>query len=352
MARIVVSVFLLRPCVSRNYCGEDRDMLTILKRKASSGLTRLRRIVRNLPVSAPVFATRSVNRFRYARIVERMHLAVCTPCQYDCESCSHQGMRYQHKNYHMSLGDLRKFLHFTEASGYFIEKLHITGPGEPLLWKNLREGLALLRASPAIGCIDVVTNGLELSRIDEASWKCIDILRVSLYPASAHIQPKLQEAQLKYRSKMIITTTDNFRTSPELRATAPVPCECGCTGPMYFDGKVFYFCGPTVFGAGESKGVDVLHYPEMYGEIGLNYLEVSRQSRPGRIFKMFRLGAVDREKKTGNHELCKYCFANNNFKRPKRPHIALPLVKVTRLPHPQDSAVNAAPNNSNAWQIG
>jgi molybdenum cofactor biosynthesis enzyme MoaA len=114
----------------------------------------------------------------------------------------------------MTLGDLQKFLHCTEVSGYFVEKLDITGPGEPLLWKNLREGLAMLRASPAIGSIHVVTNGLDLNRIDEDTWKCIDVLRVSVYPASAHIQPKLREAQLKHGSKIIIRNYETFRTAP------------------------------------------------------------------------------------------------------------------------------------------
>jgi hypothetical protein len=107
---------------------------------------------------------------------------------------------------------------------------------------------------------------------------------------------------------------------------------------MYFDGKVFYFCGPTVFSAQESKSLDVLQYRDMYGEIGLNYLEVNLQSEIGAVGRAFRLGAVDRRKKTGNHELCKYCFANGNFKKPAQPHLAFPLVKVTRRPNQQDSA--------------
>lgn len=86
-------------------------------------------------------------------------------------------MRYQFRNYHLPLDELAEFLRVTEESGYFIERLDLTGPGEPLLWKHLREGLKLIRSSKAIGSINVVTNGLELSRLDEVSWACIGLYR-------------------------------------------------------------------------------------------------------------------------------------------------------------------------------
>lgn len=142
------------------------------------------------------------------------------------------------------------------------------------------------------------------------------MLRVSLYPASAHIQARIEEAVGRYGRKLLVTTANTFITAPTPSATAPIPCSCGCTGPMYFDRKVFLFCGPTVFDAAQSKGADLWEYPEMYAEIGLHYLDGGKKVERA-------LALVDPEKKVGNHELCRYCFANGNRKRKRHAHIAL-----------------------------
>ena len=92
---------------------------------------------------------------------------------------------------------------------------------------------------------------------------------------------------------------------------------------MFFDRKVFLFCGPTVFGAAEKKGVSILEYPEMYTEIGPHYLECTAAPRQREWdASLNRIVEVDREKKTGNHELCRYCVANNNFELVEHEHVA------------------------------
>src|SRR5690606_11403686 len=76
----------------------------------------------------------------------------------------------------------------------------------------------------------------------------------------------------------------------------PIPTHCNCPGPMFYNNKIFPFCGPPVFGAARAMGVDVMDYPDMYTEIGPYYLDKFSESR------------------TGNLEFCKYCWANTNFK--------------------------------------
>lgn len=251
--------------------------------------------------------------------MERMHLAVCTPCQYDCVSCAHQAMRYEHANYQLSIGELREFLSITVASGYFVERLDLTGPGEPLIWKHLKEGLALIRQSPAIGRVEIQTNGLGIDRLDAASWACIDALRVSFYPEAAHLEPKLVQAIRVHGRKVIVNRMGKFRALPERGATSPIPCVCGCSGPMYFDKKVLLTCGPPVFDAARSKGVDVFDYPDMYRPVGPGYLESGATPRP-----WYRLAEVQPERQVVNHELCRYCFANNTIRRPGHAHAAFP----------------------------
>jgi len=263
-------------------------------------------------------------RLRYRRIIERMHLAVCNPCHYDCLSCSHEALRYRYPKYQLSIDRVREFVHFTESSKYLIRKLHITGPGEPLLWRYLNEGIKILSHSPAIEKIHIITNGLSLDRIDEETWNNIDKVSISIYP-SFDKWDQLHAAQTMHKERVRVRKTNVFRTAPPKGKSAPIPCDCDCTGPMYFDGKVFFYCGPPVFGAAESKGVDLYDHTEMYTEIGLDYLARSKAPRRG-IERLPLLGCrvatLDTEKKQGNYELCKYCFANLNLELPDHTHVA------------------------------
>jgi hypothetical protein len=222
----------------------------------------------------------------------------------------------------LPLDHLQEFIHFTETSGYLIEKLHLTGPGEPLLWKHLKEGLRLLRASPAIKEIYVISNGLSIHKIDNETWNNLDHVDISLYPAFNKWE-RLNSALAVHKDKINVRHTGRFYAAPQKGEIAPIPCGCNCTGPMFFDRKVFFFCGPTVFGAAESKGVSVFDYPEIYTEIGPNYLERSATPRDLEWnTTLNRVIEIDREKKTGNHELCKYCFANSNFEFLEHDHVA------------------------------
>jgi hypothetical protein len=231
-------------------------------------------------------------------------------------------MRYQFPNYQLSLDELREFLATTEASGYFIERLQISGPGEPLLWKHLSDGLEMIGRSPAIGFVEVLSNGLGVNRLDERAWRHIDLLRVSLYPEAAHVEPLLARAKARYGDRRILVKSMRmFRAAPSAVEPQPIPCECNCTGPMYFDRRVLLFCGPPVFEAAAARGRDVFEYPEMFRPLQPSYLETETGRAPGAGWPI-RLAPVDPVRKTGNHELCRYCFANSPSSRPRHEHAA------------------------------
>jgi hypothetical protein len=265
------------------------------------------------------FLTSLLKKLSSKRRIERMHLAVCTPCQYDCVSCSHETMRYRFRRYHLPLADLREFIRLTEASRYIIQKIHLTGPGEPLLWKHLKTGLEFLHRSFAFQKVHITSNGLHLDKIDDETWQYIDRMHLSLYPAFKK-EAQLEAVCERYGDKIKVNRVNRFFAYPEKGRTAPIPCTCDCTGPMYFDRKIFFYCGPTAFGAAESKGVDVYDYPEMYAEIGLNYLERSDAPLVHRLSRFSITGLLDREAKSADHELCRYCFANKNFALKSKSH--------------------------------
>jgi hypothetical protein len=190
-----------------------------------------------------------------------------------------------------------RFLFYTKLSGYFIGNLRIHGPGEPLLWEHLNEALPLIRKSGVIGTIFVATNGINLEYIDEKCWDAIDEIRVSKYK-NFKPNPAFYQLLEQYKDKIIFRTVDQFKTdSLSFESSAPIPCRCGCRGPMLYGDHVFFYCGPPVFGAAEKLTDDVYAYPELYTTVGKNYMERYDKSKMGSL------------------EFCRYCWANTNVRK-------------------------------------
>lgn len=275
----------------------------LLARKARSAVIRARQLTHPLAM-----------RLAHRLVIEQLTLGVCTACEYDCVSCSHQAIRYRFRRYQMSLDEVRTFIRLTESSGYRIEKLHITGPGEPLLWTHFTEGLRLLRASRAIGTLEIVSNGLAAERIEAEAWASLDKLWVSLYPETVHLRPALESLQHRHPDKIRIRQVDAFRPPVPGGTQLPIPCVCDCPVPMVFNGRVFYFCGPPVFDAAVTAGVDLLEDATMSGPLREDYLNPPERWMP--------LATVDRRRKTGSHALCRTCFANLNHAPASQAHQA------------------------------
>jgi hypothetical protein len=238
----------------------------------------------------------------HTKHIKKMKIEVCSACQNDCRLCLHGDLRKKLKDYQLSLEQVEKFTYYTEKSGYYIDQVRIHGPGEPLLWKYLNEGLALLSKSDVIGSIFISTNGLAIDRIKEDSWNYINKMRINAY---GNLK---QTDTLKYLIKKYshIITYKEYKCFHEIAASlhqsASIPCECSCKGPMLLGNDVFLFCGPPVFGSAAIQGIDIYDYPEIYNRVCLNYLDRYNESL------------------IGNIEFCRHCQANKNIKREKKKH--------------------------------
>lgn len=234
--------------------------------------------------------------------IEQMKFEVSSACQNDCELCAHGDLRREFKGYQLSMEQLQRFVTYTKESGYYIGSVLIHGPGEPLLWRHLNEGLALLNNSGIIGAIQIQTNGLGLERITEKAWKYIDKMQITLY-SNFNQQKILTDVLTKHGHKISLHKAEVFMDTLEpLRDGAPIPCRCACKGPMLIGDWLFLFCGPPVFGAASSMGKNIFDYPELYSNVDMNYLEQYDKSR------------------IGNHGLCQHCWANLNFTRERKVH--------------------------------
>jgi hypothetical protein len=236
-----------------------------------------------------------ITRGQPVKIIKEFLFEVCGDCQRSCVFCSHGDMASVYKGYQLSIGELEKFIDYTRKSGYFIELLNIHGIGEPLLWEHFEEGIRLLRNSGIIERISVITNGFLLNKIKEETLRAIDSLRISVYPGYPH-KELLRAMKQRYKDKIEIMPRNTFRIKPLKRYDRVIPGECFCRGPMFVKDKVFFYCGPPVFGAAKLKGVDILASGDLYTQLKEDYL-VGFQ-----------------EQNIGNLDLCSFCWANNNIK--------------------------------------
>jgi hypothetical protein len=222
-------------------------------------------------------------------------LEVSSPCQNDCELCAHADLMRHIKGYQLSLEKLDRFLFYTERSNYFIRSLSIHGPGEPFLWRDMNEGLKMLKRSKAIGWVTMVTNGLLLDRIRDDAMACLDRLFVSVY-ANYNRAEFLQGFRAKWKEKVSLWDGTYFwEHSADPRQSVPATGGCNCGGPMLYDDKIFPYCGPPVFGAAKNKGVDAMSIPNLWVPLGPNYLARYNPRLVGRM------------------DICRTCWANPNF---------------------------------------
>ncbi len=226
------------------------------------------------------------------KTLRHMLLEVCGACQNNCQNCAHVGLRRDNPRYQLSMEQLERLLLYTEQSGYFIEKIRLHGSGEPLLWKNLNEGIGLLSRSPVIGTILLATNGLSLERILERTWDDIDKLRISVY-ANFNNDDLLEEITRKYPQKVVIKRVKSFSTLPNEGENFPIPCSCRCSGPMAYGDHLFFYCGPPVFQAARLRRTNVWEYKDIYTEIKMGYLKNYCRTQGG------------------NMDLCRSCWANS-----------------------------------------
>ena len=87
--------------------------------------------------------------------------------------------------------------------------------GEPLLNKNICGFMGAARQSGIFRNIRVITNGLLLSRMSEEFWQLADIVRISVYPATAHVLSgaKLESFEAtasKYRTRLEVIRDTHF----------------------------------------------------------------------------------------------------------------------------------------------
>ncbi|MEZ4750221.1 MAG: 4Fe-4S cluster-binding domain-containing protein [Bdellovibrionota bacterium] len=137
------------------------------------------------------FVSALIRDYRIQRSSCRLSLYVTSICSLDCEECIMQFLMKADPKYQMSLEELDKFISMSEYSNYSFDFL-LTG-GEPLIWKNLREGLKRLRQSRICNSIRILSNAMNIDRLDDEIMGYLDGLRVSEYSTNKENIPDSAE---------------------------------------------------------------------------------------------------------------------------------------------------------------
>jgi hypothetical protein len=228
-----------------------------------------------------------------SKIIDRIFLEVCSPCQYNCKNCQHSSFREVYKDYHLTLDELERFIFYTKKSKYYIREVCLHGPGEPTLWKCLNEGIEILHESEVIGGILIISNGASIGDIEEKTFEYIGKIRISDYP-DVKENDLLSSLQKRFPEKIEMRGISKFSEMPNKKYIDSIPCSCECPIPMFIKDKIFY-CNGGVFDAAKLKGVNIFDCHEIYTDLREDYLD---DFIPG---------------KKRNYDLCQYCFCNQNI---------------------------------------
>jgi hypothetical protein len=200
-------------------------------------------------------------------IINRLLLEVCSPCQYSCDLCAHQGMRDFDPKYQLEMDGVEALISRLTDLNCKVENLQIHGTGEPLLWKHFNPAIRRLRQSGRFNVFTVVTNGFAIGRIENDVWNEIRVL-ISSYPGTKIDQSILDEHPGRYE---VLDRTKFLRVDHYPHSETYT---CVCQGPCLYRGKIYPRCGPPLFDAALRAKLDSLSFgidvdkwsPEMMGE--------------------------------------------------------------------------------------
>ena len=164
--------------------------------------------------------------------------------------------------YQMSIQEIKDLLKFSMLSKYSFDFV-LTG-GDPLLWRNLEEGLITLRKSPVTKSIVMFTNAMFHNRLTQKSIDCLDMIRISHYEGNESHMKYMKE---KWPEKVSIVERTEFWANPLEPLANSLPAECLNPESLYHDGKI-YAC-PHSGSIAKGNGSNA----KTFVDLGVNFLK-------------------------------------------------------------------------------
>ncbi len=199
--------------------------------------------------------------------MNRMTLNVTWDCNRSCPLCSQQKLREWYPDYQMSMDEIKAFIQSTGSHRF--DSITISG-GEPLLWENLKEGLACLRAANIADKIAVFSNGMLRDQITPEVMGYLDLLRLSWYEGN---EATMIELKGNWGDRVQVVDRRSHTPSPGslLPHDEVMPAECSCTGWMVC-GEWAFSCSMLPSVIAECQ-ISIQGYPELMCKVEPGYLE-------------------------------------------------------------------------------
>jgi organic radical activating enzyme len=147
--------------------------------------------------------------------IRSLEFFLINTCNLRCRYCAASSPFLSQRD----LPDLDGFRHDLTTLATVMEcgQLKLLG-GEPLLNRHIADYLMAARQSGMFRQLRVTTNGLLLHKMSEAFWQAVDIVEISLYPASRSVVTEkrladLERTALRFGTRLEVQPITRFRES-------------------------------------------------------------------------------------------------------------------------------------------
>lgn len=232
----------------------------------------------------------------------RITLFTNSVCNLSCSECimkfqmtkEYEGRVHNDWKYQMSIQEVKDFVYFSEASNYVFD-IVLSG-GEPMLWKNLEEGLKILRKSSCVNRIIMFSNGMQYKRMNQNIVNMLDRIRFSIYKdveGGSNNTKHIKEFESLYskNSEIISVDRSHFFPNPKKPLEIYEPVKCMNPERMFYKGQIYACPHSGSLAAHAQSNVKVSE------KIGLNFLQGTGDIR-----------------KNHEKEICSLCISNKTVR--------------------------------------
>lgn len=220
-------------------------------------------------------------------------------CNAWCKHCNAVPWMKANPDYHLSLDDIDNWIKYSKESGYKFGNVILTG-GEPLLWKNVVDGVKKLKNSRLIHRLIMYTNALAVNEdnLDMIGQilENISILRVSRYIGNEHKIKLIRDNFPKNKIKVVNKT--KFIALPMKPIPNTLPAKCTCHA-YDLTGSNISLCGPA---------------KNIICRVGWNQEDFSYIIEPLKRDYLTRLSKIPKR----NQPYCQYCVGNSKVRKEMR----------------------------------
>jgi Radical SAM superfamily/4Fe-4S single cluster domain len=247
-------------------------------------------------------------------------------CNLRCAGCSQSSPFLPPK--YPNLANLEESLHIL-ADVMRAGRATILG-GEPLLNPQLLDLLRIVRESQVFEEIYVTTNGLLLTKVDEEFWKWVDVVEISLYPATRYSILRtlndLSERAWQFKTEIHLLPSPTFQhitlteriEDPRIVRIIYEKCYFRHYCHTLYEGHL-YKCGPST------------HIPDLVELTNGERLIPSDSTLRVEIVPGFRERVLNFFQNKKPMEVCRFCVGSSGSEYPHRQLSQKEINKPTKI---------------------